>query len=181
MEPPEIISSRLVHRGKVVNLRVDEIMLPNGQTTSREVVEHAGAVVVIALDEAGHVFLVRQYRHPIKQSLLELPAGGLEPDEEPSAAARRELQEEVGLEAAAWTELGYFFSSPGFASEKLHVFLAEDLRPAEAHPDDDEDIVVVRYTLEQLYQHPERLHDAKSLAALFLLKARRPTARQGRA
>ena len=73
------------------------------------------------------------------------------------------------MEAAKWTPLGYFFSSPGFANEILHVFLAEDLRPAYAEPDEDEDIVVVRYSLDELYEHPERIEDAKSLAALLLL------------
>ena len=90
---------------------------------------------------------MRQYRHAIRRYLLEFPAGGLEPGEEPLAAAQRELREEAGLEAARWTSLGHFFSSPGFANEILHVFLAEDLRPAYADPDEDEDLHVVRYGL----------------------------------
>ncbi len=90
--------------------------------------------------------LVRQYRHAIKRYLLELPAGGLEPGEEPLATAQRELREEVGRGGGRVDPLGSFFSSPGFANEILHVFLAEDLRPAHAEPDDDEDIVVVRYS-----------------------------------
>ena len=85
----------------------------------------------------------------MKRYLLELPAGGLEPGEEPLTAAQRELREEVGVEAAKWTPLGHFFSSPGFANEILHVFLAEDLRPAYAEPDEDEDIAVVRYSLDR--------------------------------
>ena len=119
----------MVYEGKVVSLRVDEIALPAGGTATREVVEHPGAVVIIALDDDGEVALVRQYRHAIRRYLLELPAGGLEPGEEPLAAAQRELREEVGVEAARWTSLGYFFSSPGFANEMLHVFLAEELAP----------------------------------------------------
>jgi ADP-ribose pyrophosphatase len=105
--------------------------------------------------------------------LLEFPAGGLEPGEEPLFAAKRELREETGLEAARWTSLGHFFSSPGFANEILHVFLAEDLSGAEADPDDDEDLQVVRYALSGLYEHPEQLEDAKSLAALLLLQEAR--------
>ena len=128
-------------------------------------VEHPGAVVIIALDDEGEVALVRQYRHAIRRFLLELPAGGLEPGEEPLAAAQRELREEVGLEATRWTSLGSFFSSPGFANEILHVFLAEDLRPAHAEPDEDEDMAVVRRKAADLYEHPEQLQDAKSLAA----------------
>jgi ADP-ribose pyrophosphatase len=165
----EVLGSRVVYEGKVVSLRVDEIALPHGRKATREVVEHPGAVVVIALDESGEVSLVRQYRHAVKRYLLELPAGGLEPGEEPLATAQRELREEVGVEAARWTPLGYFFSSPGFANEILHVFLAEDLVPAYAEPDEDEDIAVVRYSLSELYEHPECIEDAKSLAALLLL------------
>ena len=166
---PEVLGSRVVYEGRVVSLRVDEIALPHGRKATREVVEHPGAIVVIALDERNGVALVRQYRHAVKRYLLELPAGGLEPGEEPLATAQRELREEVGVEAARWTPLGHFFSSPGFANEILHVFLAEDLRPAYAEPDEDEDIAVVRYSLSELYEHPERIEDAKSLAALFLL------------
>jgi ADP-ribose diphosphatase len=166
---PEVLGSQVVYEGKVVSLRVDEIALPQCRKATREVVEHPGAVVVIALDEKNEVSLVRQYRHAVKRYLLELPAGGLEPGEEPLATAQRELREEVGLEAARWTALGYFFSSPGFANEMLHVFLAEDLTPSYAEPDEDEDITVVRYSLSELYEHPEQIEDAKSLAALFLL------------
>jgi ADP-ribose pyrophosphatase len=166
---PEVVGSRMVYEGRVVSLRVDEIGLAGGRKATREVVEHPGAVVIIALDEAGEVALVRQYRHAIKSYLLELPAGGLEPGEEPLATAQRELREEVGVEAARWTSLGHFFSSPGFANEKLFVFLAQELRPAYAEPDEDEDIAVVRYSLSELYEHPERIEDAKSLAALLLL------------
>lgn len=166
---PEVLSSRDVYEGKVVTLRVDEIALPQGRKATREVVEHPGAVVIVALDEKGEVALVRQYRHAVKRYLLELPAGGLEPGEEPLATAQRELREEVGVEAARWTSLGHFFSSPGFANEILHVFLAEDLRPGYADPDEDEDLTVIRYSLKELYEHPERIEDAKSLAALLLL------------
>jgi ADP-ribose pyrophosphatase len=177
---PEVITSREVYAGKIIKLRVDEIALSGGRTTTREVVQHAGAVVIIPLDDNGEVVLVRQYRHAIEQYLLELPAGGLEPGEEPLATAQRELREEVGMEAATWTSLGYFFSSPGFASEILHVFLAEGLRPGYADPDEDEDLVVVRCKATDLFEHPEQLLDAKSLAALLLLRKARGEAPTGR-
>ncbi len=153
-----------------MNLRVDEIALPHGRTVTREIVEHPGAVVIVALDEEDRVALVRQYRHPIGRHLLELPAGGLEPGEQPLATAQRELREEVGLDAARWTSLGQFFSSPGFANELLYVFLAQDLQHAYAEADEDEDISVVRCSLSELYAHPEQIEDAKSLAALLLLR-----------
>jgi ADP-ribose pyrophosphatase len=170
---PEVLASREVFRGKVINLRVDEIALSGGRTTTREVVEYPGAVVIIALTSDGEVYLVRQWRHAISQVLLEFPAGGLEPGEEPLRCAKRELREEAGLEAARWTTLGQFFSSPGFANEIIHVFLAEELSVVEADPDDDEDLQVVRYTLSGLHEHPEQLEDAKSLAALVLLQKAR--------
>ena len=170
---PELLDSREVFRGRVINLRVDEIALSGGRTTTREVVEYPGAVVIIAAGSEDEVYLVRQWRHAISQFLLEFPAGGLEPGEEPLFAAKRELREEAGLEAARWTSLGHFFSSPGFANEILHIFLAEDLSPVDADPDDDEDLQVVRYTLSGLYEHPEQLEDAKSLAALLLLQKAR--------
>ena len=170
---PEVLSSREVYRGKVVNLRVDEISLADGGRATREVVEHPGAVVIVALDAEDRVVMVRQYRHAIKRYLLELPAGGLEPGEAPLETAQRELREEVGAEAAVWTRLGSFFSSPGFANEMLHVFLAEDLRSAPAEPDDDEDIVVVRCKVGEVYKHLDDIQDAKSLAALLLLTRER--------
>ncbi|MBN1321793.1 MAG: NUDIX hydrolase [Thermoleophilia bacterium] len=167
---PAVVSSRKVYEGKVVSLRVDEITLPWGGIAVREVVDHPGAVVIVALDDEEHVYLVRQYRHPIGRHLLELPAGGLEPDEAPLSAAKRELREEVGLEAREWQPLGSFFSSPGFANELLHAFLARGLTSVQGDPDDDEDISVVRYPLTRLLEHPEETADAKTLAALSLLR-----------
>ena len=176
---PEVLSSRVVYEGKIVSLRVDEIALAPGRSVTREVVEHPGAVVIVALDGNQEVVLVQQYRHAIKRYLLELPAGGLEPGEEPLTTAQRELREEVGLDAGSWTALGHYFSSPGFANEMLHVFLAEDLHPAYAEPDEDEDIAVVRYSLTELYERTDQIHDAKSLAALLLLQRALPERRLG--
>jgi ADP-ribose pyrophosphatase len=166
---PRVLGSQMVYAGRVVSLRVDEIALPQGGTALREVVYHPGAVVVAALDSDGHVYLVKQYRHPVRRYLLELPAGGLEPGEEPLAAAKRELREEVGLEAREWTALGSFFSSPGFANERLHAFLARGLLRVPADPDDDEDISVVRYDLTGLLDRLEAVSDAKTLATLLLV------------
>lgn len=159
-----------------MNIRTDEITTPRGAVVSRDVVEHPGAVVVVALDTQGYVYFVRQYRHAIGSYLVELPAGGLESGEQPLVAAKRELREEVGIQAADWTVLGSFYSSPGFANEHLHAFLAQGLVPVATDPDDDEDIEVVRYPLHRLPEAIAELADAKTLAALYLLERMRPEA-----
>jgi len=169
-EIPLLVSSQVVYQGGLISMRVDQIELSEGRIATREVVDHPGAVVIAAIDGEGCVYLVRQYRHAIGQYLLELPAGGLEPGEEPLAAAKRELREEVGLEACLWTALGAFCSSPGFANERLHAFLARGLRPVECQPDDDEDLSVVRYDLSDLFASLHVVEDAKTLATLCLLR-----------
>ncbi|MEU4805916.1 NUDIX hydrolase [Actinosynnema sp. NPDC023587] len=122
------VSTRDVHIGRVVGLRVDEVVMPDGDTASREVVEHLGAVAVAAVDEDGLVTLIHQYRHPLGKRLWELPAGLLDsPGEQPVEAARRELMEEVGLAAAEWVTLVDVAASPGFTDEVVRVFLARGL------------------------------------------------------
>jgi 8-oxo-dGTP pyrophosphatase MutT (NUDIX family) len=166
---PKVVTSRPVYAGRAIKIRVDEISLPQGGTATREVVEHAGAVVVVPVDRQERVYLVRQYRHAISRHLLELPAGCLEAGEEPLAGAKRELREEVGLEAREWKALGSFYSSPGFADEVLHAFLARDLVQTVREPDYDEDLTVERRELQDLLDHVDDIADAKTLAALLLL------------
>jgi ADP-ribose pyrophosphatase len=168
--PPRVVASERIYDGLIIKVRVDEISLPDGRTALREVVDHPGAIVVAALDDEDHVFLVEQYRHPIGRALLELPAGTLEPGEEPLACAKRELREEVGLEALRWTPLPRFFSSPGFINESLYPFLAQDLSRVPTDPDDDEVISVVRYPLTGLLEHLDEIADAKTLATLLLVE-----------
>ncbi|MHB0978474.1 MAG: NUDIX hydrolase [Thermoleophilia bacterium] len=167
----EVVSSRRAFEGQVISVRVDEIVTARG-TVTREVVEHAGAVVVAAVDAVGRVVLARQYRHAVGGSLLELPAGGLEPGESPPETARRELREEAGLAASNWTSLGSFFASPGFLREELHAFLAMDLSPVERDLDDDEDIDLLWVPLAELLAAPRELRDAKTLATLLLVERR---------
>jgi ADP-ribose pyrophosphatase len=173
VELPRVVSSRTVYQGKIVSLRVDEVMLSKGGVATREMVHHPGAVVIVALTDQGDVYLVEQYRHAVGRALLELPAGGLEPGEEPLATAQRELKEEVGLQAANWTFLGQFFSSPGFANEKMYAYAARGLSSAQGTPDDDEDISVIRYPLNALLNELDRVEDAKTLATLLLLLRQR--------
>ena len=166
---PEVLSSRMVYSGAVVSLRVDEVRAGTGSVT-REVVEHSGAVVMVALDDEGRVVLARQFRHAVSMDLLEFPAGGLESGEDPLEAARRELREEAGLVADEWVFLGSFFSSPGFLHEELHAFLARGLTPAEQDLDEDEDIETVWVGLDDLMRGAPALSDAKTLATLLLLQ-----------
>jgi len=169
---PKTTRSTSIYEGRVVKIRVDEISMPNGVSTSREVIDHPGAVVILALDNEERVYLVRQYRHAIGSMLLELPAGTLEPGEEPIDAAKRELREEVGLTAERWSYLGSFYSSPGFLNEKLDVFLAKNLKLSQSDPDFDEDLTVVTMRLSELMTLPAETPDAKTLAALHLLEER---------
>ncbi|GAA3852793.1 NUDIX domain-containing protein [Saccharothrix violaceirubra] len=126
------VSSRDVHIGRVVGLRVDEVVMPGGGTASREVVEHLGAVAVAAVDDDGCVTLIHQYRHPLGKRIWELPAGLLDAAaEEPLEAARRELVEEVGLTASSWVTLVDVAASPGFTDEVVRVFLARGLESVE--------------------------------------------------
>lgn len=167
---PANVGSRPVYRGRVVELRVDTLRYANGQEVEREIVDHPGAVVVAAVDDRGRVAMVEQYRPAVGRELCELPAGTLEPGEDPAGAAIRELREETGLEATRWDALGSFYSSPGFLREELHAYLARDLRDVPPQPEDDEDIVVSWMSLATSPPAGESVMDSKTLATLFLVE-----------
>ena len=166
----ELVKREYIYRGRILNLRLDTVRVPNGDEALREVVEHPGAVVIVALDAQDHVLLVRQYRHAAGQELLELPAGTLEKNESPVAAAPRELQEETGYTAQRWEALASFYSSPGIMTEEMHVYLARDLTAGASHPDDDEDLQLERLPLAEVLARVARgeIKDAKSIAGLLL-------------
>lgn len=138
------------YEGIIVDVEVDMVKLPNDAVTLREVVRHPGGVCVAAVDEEGRVAVVRQFRYPFADHLLELPAGKLEKNEDPLPAAKRELSEETGLEAEHWRDLGVIYTSPGFSTEKLHLYLATGLRRGEAHPDPNEFLDVETVPLDEL-------------------------------
>jgi ADP-ribose pyrophosphatase len=145
------VASTEIYRGRVIALRADEVAMPDGRVARREVVEHFGAVAVVALDDQDRIVLIHQYRHPLGRRLWELPAGLLdEPDESPAAAAARELTEEAGVTAERWEVLVDVAASPGFTDEVVRVFLASDLtdvdRP-QAFGDEEADLVVHRVGL----------------------------------
>ncbi|NPV70892.1 MAG: NUDIX hydrolase [Firmicutes bacterium] len=169
----KLIERKTVHNGKILTLNVDRVALPGGGVATREVVLHPGAAAVVALDDAGNVLLVEQYRYPAGATLLEIPAGKLDPGEDPLGCARRELGEEAGVTARDWERLGSFFTSPGFSSEVIHVFLAsglEPVRPGEALPDDDELLRVEHVPLADARDliSNGRIRDAKTVAGLLL-------------
>ena len=132
------ITSELVYQGPIINVRRDEVELPDGRRSFREVVEHPGAVAILAITDDEQVLLVRQYRHATGEVLWEVPAGKLDMGEDPRACANRELAEETGYRAQSLEPLVSFFTSPGFANELLHVFLATGLKKGVARPEADE-------------------------------------------
>ncbi len=162
------LSSRQIYHGRIINLRVDEVELPDGRQATREIVEHPGACVIVPVDENGMVYLVRQYRDAAGRDLLELPAGKLKPDEEPLAGARRECLEELGLTAGSWQHLSSFYSTPGFCNEMLHCYLAQELSAAEKKHDREEFLETVIRPLRPAGALLGELQDAKSLAGIQL-------------
>lgn len=166
------LSSQSIYNGRILNLRLDEVELPNGNRTKREVVEYAGAVAVVALNSREEVLMVRQFRYAVGEEIMEIPAGKMEPGEDPESTARRELSEETGYEAASWRRLTSFYSTPGFTTEKLYLYLALDLKYTGQHTDEDEFVQVESIPLEKaLYMiESEEIKDAKTIVGLLAAK-----------
>jgi ADP-ribose pyrophosphatase len=167
---PEVVRSERHFRGKMVGLRVDTLRGPDGGEYTREVVEYGVAVVLVPVDADGKLLLVRQYRHPAKAWLLELPAGGVdERDNSAEAAAQRELREETGHRGAL-TRIGGMFLAPGYSEERQEVFVATDLVEDALEADEDEDLVLERLTLDDALGRIDagEIRDAKSIAGLLM-------------
>jgi ADP-ribose pyrophosphatase len=139
----------------------------------REIVEHPGAVAIVAVDDEGMVALVRQRREAARKQLLELPAGTLEEGESPLESARRELEEETGLTGGTWRELAAFYTTPGFCRERMHLFTAEGVEPGEASPEADEELELVRWNVDEIAVRLDEIEDAKTLAGLLLFLSKR--------
>ena len=168
------VESKAEFQGKIVTIRVDRVRLSNGRFTTREIAEHSDSVCVVPVDEKGNILMVRQFRKPLEDQLLEVPAGGIEADERPEEAAIRELQEEVGFTASDMKRLSGFWLAPGWCTEFMYAYLARDLEPSRLPADDDESITVVPVPLGQVIPMMEsgEIQDAKSIASLLLaLKA----------
>jgi len=170
VKPEKTLASQQIYQGRAVNIRVDTVEKSNGTKTTREVVEHSDCIAVVALDEQDNVLLVRQFRHAVDRFLLEIPAGGIDPGEEPIDSVRRELQEEIGYFPQKIDKLGGFYAIPGYGTEYLHCFLASDLVPARLVAEDTEDIELVRVSPDELPRliASGGICDAKSIAALLM-------------
>jgi 8-oxo-dGTP pyrophosphatase MutT (NUDIX family) len=167
---PETVSSETHFRGRIVTVRTDEVRLDDGHVTRQEVVEHAQSVTVVPVQADGRVLMIRQYRHPTGETILETVAGSMDPGESPEDAAQRELAEEIGFRAGRLTRLGGFYLAPGWATEFMHAFIALDLEPAEAEHDEDERIELLAVSLPDLRRQLQagEIRDCKSIAALAL-------------
>ncbi|ABO50422.1 NUDIX hydrolase [Desulforamulus reducens MI-1] len=166
------IASKLVYEGKILNLRVDQVTLPNGREGSREVVEFSQAVAVVAVKEDNKVLLVKQYRYPVGEVLMELPAGKMDQDENPEQCALRELQEETGYKPRSIQKICDFYTTPGFSSERMHLFLATGLTEGEQSPDEDEFVKVEEVPFDQAIQmiFEGKIQDGKTIAGLLAVE-----------
>ena len=169
------LASRLIYDGRILRVHVDTVELPNGAQALREVADHPGGVAIVAIDDAGNVLTVLQYRYVFSRVVEEIPAGKLEPGEDPREAALRELREETGAVPERFTELGPLIVSPGAYGEVLYLYLAEGLAVGEQSPDEDEFLDVKRTPFDELVRRvmDGELQDAKTVAGILKVYAMR--------
>ena len=162
------IKTTPVFQGRIISLQVDEVQLPNGEVTTREIVRHPGAVAVIALHD-NKMIVVEQYRKPLEKSQVEIPAGKLDAGEHPLEAAKRELEEETGYTSESIRHVCSFYTSPGFADELLHLYVAEQLTPGPVRPDEDEFLECFSISLDEAKKliAEGRISDAKTITAVY--------------
>ena len=166
------IKSEMIYEGKILNLRRDQVTTVNG-TSYREIIEHNGAVAVAAITDQGNMVMVKQYRKPTERVVLEVPAGKIDPGEEPLSAAKRELKEETGYTAGSIMHLSGFYPSVAYCKEVIYLYLCTDLVPGETHFDDNEALDIEEYHIDDLYNMVMRgkLEDAKSIIAILMVKS----------
>ena len=164
------IETKRIYEGNIINVRVDTVRMPSGRDATREIVEHSHAVCIVPIDNDGNVVLVRQYRKPAEDALLEVPAGGVEDGEISEEAVLRELQEEIGYTADHLEHLSSFWVAPGWATEYMHAYLATGLRESKLDGDEDENIEVVRLRFDEAIRMLKsgEINDGKTIAALLL-------------
>ena len=168
------LSSETLYEGKIIELRVDEVELPDGKKSKRELVKHPGAVAIIAITEDNKLVLVEQFRKALERTIIEIPAGKIEPGEEPERTAIRELEEETGYKANEFVYIQSFATSPGFADEIIHLYLGTSLQKVEnpAQGDEDEFIGLIECSIEEAEKMMEdgRIFDAKTAYAVLYVK-----------
>jgi len=168
------IQSTPIFSGKIISLKVDDVLLPNGKEGKREIINHPGAVAVIAITNEGKLVLVEQYRKALERSIIEIPAGKLERGEEPELAAKRELEEETGYGCHEISYLQSFATSPGFADEVIHLYVAKDLYEIEekAELDEDEFVSLMEVSIEEAEEmvRDQKIYDAKTAFAVLWMK-----------
>ncbi|MEW9111043.1 NUDIX domain-containing protein [Cytobacillus gottheilii] len=168
------IKSESIFKGRIISLQVDDVELPNGKHAKRELIKHPGAVAVLAVTDEQKIIMVEQYRKALEKTIVEIPAGKLEQGEDPQECAKRELEEETGYEAAEWSLLTSFYTSPGFADEIVHLYIAKGLSQKEnsAELDEDEFVNLMELTLAEAEQlvDEQRIYDAKTAYAVLYLK-----------
>ena len=165
----EIIHSETLYRGPVFNVQEDSLRLPNGRISKIIIVDHRDAVTIVPLDQEGMVWFIRQYRHPVRKVLLELPAGVAEVGESPEVSAQREIREEIGMAAGKLEKIGGFYMVPGYSTEYMHIYLATELQPDPLPGDEDEFISIEKVPAKEslILAETGQLQDSKSLVALF--------------
>lgn len=178
MAEEKTLSSQLIYEGRAVKLRVDTVEMPSGRQTTREIVEHVDCVAIVAIDSNDNVLLVNQFRKPVEKELLEIPAGVIEPGEEAMATVHRELREETGYLPRKVERLGGFYSTPGYCTEYLYLYLATDLTPSQLYAEDTENIRLIRVPISQVPSliASGSICDAKSIAGLLIFLKYRKSA-----
>lgn len=171
------IQSTPIYEGKVISLKVDEVTLPNGGVSKREIINHPGAVAIIAITDNNKILLVEQYRKALERSIIEIPAGKLEKGEQPIVTARRELEEETGYTTDDLTFVQAFATSPGFADEVIHIYVAENLQKLDVPValDEDEFVELMEVTIEEAeaMMADARIYDAKTAFAILWMKSQK--------
>jgi ADP-ribose pyrophosphatase len=179
-ETPEVLKSERVFEGRVFNVRIDRVRYPDGAEHRIDVVEHPGSFTILAMPGPDEVVLVRQYRHPVSKAIWELPAGTAEPGEDPVAGAVRELAEETGYRAGRIRRLGSLFATPGFCTETMHFFTAEELTEGEQMLDEDERIHVATFTRDAAWRLVAQgeIADMKTVLALLWTESNQVKSRE---
>ncbi|MEX1246872.1 MAG: NUDIX hydrolase [Anaerolineales bacterium] len=166
------LKSEITYRARVFDVQRDEVRYPSGHKTTYEIVVHNGAVAMVPVDADGGILFVRQYRHTTGKRILEIPAGTLNKGEDPEACAQRELREEIGMAPGRLTRLAEFYLAPGYSTERMHVYLAQDLRPEHLPHDEDEDLDVEKLSMGEAFAaiRNGEIEEAKTMLGLYLAK-----------